>query len=281
MRRFAAVDWLLLGTLLPLCLFGLVMSVVHGVRGDFVRSCVLLNSSAPDAQSYPVVRAVQSPCPLAVGDRLVRLQGDDLSGLSDAGYVLRWSAAAQTSHSLLYTIERGGARADVRVTLVPGTVWLGSLWWAPLPFILSLAGTALFLLVRATHWHLARRFYLACMLIAVGSAPYFTPATAPRAWIAVLVLVLPLAFALMFWSACEFIPGVRLWFECSSLRLVSHLHWRAQAGPRHVCAHRSLLDRTDDLYYLRPMKSPLNILNRVAEKLTEIVAEVAVELNGF
>lgn len=32
-RRLAAIDWLLIGTLLPLCVFGVVMSVVHGVRG--------------------------------------------------------------------------------------------------------------------------------------------------------------------------------------------------------------------------------------------------------
>ncbi len=36
MRRLAAVDWLLIGTLLPICLFGVVMTVIHGVRGDFV-----------------------------------------------------------------------------------------------------------------------------------------------------------------------------------------------------------------------------------------------------
>jgi hypothetical protein len=59
-RRLAVIDWLLIGIFMPIFLFGLVMSVVHGVRGDFV--CLPFSvSSAPDAQSYPIVRQVQHP----------------------------------------------------------------------------------------------------------------------------------------------------------------------------------------------------------------------------
>ena len=76
-HRLAAVDWLLLGTLLPVCVFGFVMTVVHGLRGDFVVVPFIV-SSAPDAQSYPMVaRLLSAPSaeasPLAVGDRLLRL----------------------------------------------------------------------------------------------------------------------------------------------------------------------------------------------------------------
>jgi len=125
-RRLAAVDWLLLGTLLPLCLFGVAMSVVHGVRGDFL--CLpFVVSSAPDTQSYPIVRRILSPLnaeagSLAVGDRVLRLEGDDLRGVSTARFTLRWSAAALTARtSLLFTIERASVRSDVRVPLVPGS----------------------------------------------------------------------------------------------------------------------------------------------------------------
>ena len=52
MRRLQAADWLLIGTLLPICLFGVVMTVVHGVRGDFVRLPFGV-FAAPDGQ-YPV-----------------------------------------------------------------------------------------------------------------------------------------------------------------------------------------------------------------------------------
>jgi hypothetical protein len=81
-HRLAAVDWLLLGTLLPVCVFGFVMTVVHGVRGDFVVAPFWV-SSAPDEQSYPIVnRLLSSPSaeasPLAVGDRLLRLECGDV-----------------------------------------------------------------------------------------------------------------------------------------------------------------------------------------------------------
>src|SRR5262245_5467579 len=94
-HRLAAVDWLLLGTLLPVCVFGFVMSVVHGVRGDFVFPPFWV-ASAPDEQSYPTVfRVLSSPgaeaSPLAVGDRVLRLEGDDLGGVSYAGFFLRYS----------------------------------------------------------------------------------------------------------------------------------------------------------------------------------------------
>jgi hypothetical protein len=103
-RRLAAVDWLLLGTLLPIFLFGLVMTVVHGVRGDFVRNPLGL-VSAVDEQSYPILRQPPPSSGLVAGDRLLRLEGSDLRGLSGAGWVLRWSQAAQAgARSLLFTI---------------------------------------------------------------------------------------------------------------------------------------------------------------------------------
>jgi class 3 adenylate cyclase len=212
-HRLAAVDWLLLGTLLPLCVFGLVMTVVHGVRSDFVR-LPFAASSAPDEQSYPIVRRVlSSPSAeagsVAVGDRLLRLEGSELRGLSWAALFLRWSAASQTARSLLLTIERGGVHSDIRVPLPPGYVWPGSSWWAPLPLVLSFVGTALLLIVRAAHWHLARRTYVVMLLFAIYSTPYFASPTAPRIGIVNDLLVLPLVYGLMFWSFCEFIPGTR------------------------------------------------------------------------
>jgi Double zinc ribbon len=215
-HRLAAVDWLLLGTLLPLCVFGFVMSVVHGVRGDFVLA-PFLASSAPDEQSYPMVDQLWSSpsteaSPLAVGDRLLRLEGIDLRGVSNIGFILRWSQAAQAgARSLLLTIERGSVRSDVLAPLVPGYLMPGIPWWATLPFIVGSVGTALLLLVRAAHWHLARRCYVASLLVVFCSTPYFSVPTAPRANLIRLVLVFPLAFGLSLWSLNEFLPGLRLW----------------------------------------------------------------------
>ncbi len=52
MRRLAAIDWLLLGTSLPILLIGLIMSAVHGVRGDFVAPTFWATAAA-DEQWYP------------------------------------------------------------------------------------------------------------------------------------------------------------------------------------------------------------------------------------
>jgi class 3 adenylate cyclase len=215
-QRLAVVDWLLLGTLLPVCVFGVVMTVIHGVRGDFVVAPFWV-SSAPDAQSYPVVmRLLSAPSAeanlLLVGDRLLRLEGSDLHGVSGAGFILRWSRVAQAgARSLLLTIERGSVRSDIRVALVPGLRLPGLMWWAPLPFIVGIVGTALLLLVRGTHWHLARRHYVASVLLAFFDTPYFSTPTAPWAEFICDVLVLPLACGLFLWNVNEFLPGLRFW----------------------------------------------------------------------
>ncbi len=153
MRRLAAIDWFLLGTTLPIFLIGLVMSVIYGVRGDFVIAPILATSAAD--QHPAVERILSSPTaeanPLAVGDRLLRLEGSDLRGVSTAGFVLRWSQAAQAgARSLLLTIERGSVRSDVRVLLAPGNNFfsIDPPCWAALPFIVVSVGTALLTPVR-------------------------------------------------------------------------------------------------------------------------------------
>ena len=65
--------------------------------------------------------------------------------------------------------------------------------------------------MRAAHWHLARRYYVASLLLAFCHTPYFSVPTAPRADIISHVLVLPLAFGLLLWNLNEFLPGLRLW----------------------------------------------------------------------
>ncbi|MBP1685840.1 MAG: hypothetical protein H6Q33_1983, partial [Deltaproteobacteria bacterium] len=218
MRRLAAIDWLLLGISLPILLIGLVGSVVHGVRGDFVVPTFWVTSAA-DEQSYPVVEQIWSysgaeASPLLVGDRLLRLDGSDLRGVSHAGFMLRWAQLVQAgARSLLLTIERGSVRSDVRVSLAPGFYFPPTdlPWWAALPAMVSVAGTALLLLVRAGHWHLARRYYVASVLFAFFYTPGLTIPAAPRFEFISDLLVLPLANGLLLWNLNEFLPGLRLW----------------------------------------------------------------------
>src|SRR5262249_3051675 len=186
MRRLAAVDWLLLGTSLPVVLIALVVSVVHGVRGDFVVA-PFWAASAADRQSYPVVAQSWSSAggqasPLEVGDRLLRLDSSDLRGMSQFGLIQRWSQAAQAgARSLRLTIERDSVRSDVDVALVPGQFFPPgeAPWWACFAVGVSLGGTALLLLLRAAHWHLARRNYVAMLLLASFTTPWLMAPVSP------------------------------------------------------------------------------------------------------
>jgi class 3 adenylate cyclase len=213
--RLALVDWLLLGTLLPLAVFGVIMTVVHGVRGDFVVAPFLV-SAAADQESYPVIAQLWSSPnakggQLAVGDRLLRLEDIDLRGVSNAAFLLHWSPLAQRQAALALTVERGGMRFDVRVPRVPGYLMPSIPWWATLPFVVVSVGTAVLLLVRGAHWHLARHYYVVSLLVALCSTPYFSMSTAPRLDQIRLILVFPLALGLSLWAINEALPGLRLW----------------------------------------------------------------------
>ena len=218
MRRLAPIDWLLLGTTLPILLIALVISVVHGVRGDFVVA-PFWAASAVDRQSYPIVAQSWSyssgeASPLAVGDRLLRVDASDLRGVSHFALIQRWSQAARAgARSLLLTIERGSVRSDVRVALVPGQFYPpgNAPWWACFTAGVSLAGTALLLLLRATHWHLARRNYVATLLLASFTTPWLMAPISPWGEVISDALILPLAFGLLLWNLNEFLPGLRLW----------------------------------------------------------------------
>jgi hypothetical protein len=218
MRRLAAIDWILLGSTLPILLIGLVTSVVHGVRGDFVVA-PFWATSAVDRQSYPIVAQTWSypsgeTSPLAVGDRLLTVDASDLRGASQFALIQRWSQAARAgARSLLLTIERGGVRSDVRVALAPGQFYPpgNAPWWACFTAGVSLAGTALLLLLRATHWHLARRNYVATLLLASFTTPWLMAPISPWGEVISDALILPLAFALLLWNLNEFLPGLRLW----------------------------------------------------------------------
>jgi hypothetical protein len=75
-----------------------------------------------------------------------------------------------------------------------------------------MVGIALLLLMRAAHWHLARRGYVVCLLFAFCTTPYFRAPTAPLTDLIINhLLVLPLGFGLSFWNLNESLPGVRLW----------------------------------------------------------------------
>lgn len=200
MRRLAAADVLLLGTLLPLTLFGLAMSLIAGLRGDFVLPPFMV-SSAVDERSYPTVSRIfvaVPDLPVSVGDPVLELEGTDVRGMSLLAYMLHWSAAARTNRSsMAMVIEHGERRTAIHPVLVPGFMLPGVPWWTPLPFVASLILTAVLLLVRAPHWHLRRRVYVACLLVALADMPYFQVPTFPGAFVVTALAGLPIACGLV------------------------------------------------------------------------------------
>src|SRR5207249_2914123 len=109
------------------------------------------------------------------------------------------------------TLEHGGVRSEVRVPLVPGLGWPGVPWWAPLPVTLALLGIGPLLPVRAAHWHLTRRLYVATLLGAFVAMPYFGSPTAPRIGLIRDLFVSPFAYGFLAWILFEFVPGLQLW----------------------------------------------------------------------
>jgi hypothetical protein len=142
------------------------------------------------------------------------LDSSDLRGMSQFGLIQRWSQAARAgARSLRLTIERGSVRSDVSVALVPGQFFPpgNAPWWACFAVGVILGGTALLPLLRAAHWHLARRHYVAMLLLASFTTPWLMAPVSPWGEVISDVLVWPLAFGLLLWNLNEFLPGLRLW----------------------------------------------------------------------
>ena len=206
MRRLRVVDWLLIGTLLPIWLFAVVTSAGYGVvHGYDDLPFTATSAASPDA--YPVIRSLQrdrNSDTLAVGDRVVSINGIAMRGLTTARCLMHIGDLARHGDELQLTVERDGTQSAARLLLTPGLDW-----WLGLPFIVGLVGIALFILVRATQWHLARRFFLASLLIGIGACTSFNnPLGSPPLFIATAVLIWPLGFGVTAWNAFDFAPGV-------------------------------------------------------------------------
>src|SRR5262249_41103837 len=109
--------------------------------------------------------------------------------------------------------ERGGVRSDLGVALVPGQFFPpgNAPWWACFAAGVTIGGTGLLLLLRAAHWHLARRYYVASLLLASFTTPWLMAPVSPWGEVISDVLIWPLAFGLLLWNLNEFLPGLRLW----------------------------------------------------------------------
>src|SRR5262249_33317119 len=109
--------------------------------------------------------------------------------------------------------ERGGVRSDLGVALVPGQFFPpgNAPWWACFGGGVIVGCAGLLLLLRAPHWHLARRHYVASLLLASFTTPWLMAPVSPWGEVISDVLIWPLAFGLLLWNLNEFLPGLRLW----------------------------------------------------------------------
>jgi len=154
------VDWWLLGTLLPVYL---AIQVV-GVRSYLAHGPWWFPFSVAGAQSpadYPIVdRLNVLDSPVRVGDRLLRVGDSDLRGFSRAEARRAQAPLLRGGHPFRAELERNGERFEAMLAPAPQPYW----WWRILGGA-SLAAAGTFLLLRAPHWHLSRRFFVAQLLV--------------------------------------------------------------------------------------------------------------------
>lgn len=172
---FAAVQGLALRNYLPHAGWWFPFSVT-GAQGE---------------AGHPIVDRVNKPGgPLRVGDSVLSASGIDLRRLSRAEVYRAQTPLLAGGRAYRVEAERGGERLEVSVELVRQS------WWGKFLGSIPLVLVAVFLLIKAPHWHLSRRFFAAAILFSayapadVGQLPWVIVAT-------------PIAFALALWCALE------------------------------------------------------------------------------
>jgi class 3 adenylate cyclase len=165
MRRARTLDWLLLVTLLS----AHVTVVAVGLRNYRPHAGWWFSYSLTGAQGadgLPLVDRLNKPdCPLRVGDRLIEAGGVELRGLSRAEAYRATTPLLIGGLPYRVIAERGGERLELSVHPAPQPAWRGRFFgMAPL------IGVAVFLLLRAPHWHLSRRFLAATIALATYAA---------------------------------------------------------------------------------------------------------------
>src|SRR5262245_55189919 len=100
--------------------------------------------------------------PLLTGDRWIRVEGLDLRGASYFDIVAAMHEKATAREAIRYETERDGRPAVVMASPSPDRFWgIG------VPAALATVLAATFLLLRAPHWRLARRFFVTMLLAGI------------------------------------------------------------------------------------------------------------------
>jgi hypothetical protein len=192
MRRSRMVDWLLLASLLS-AFAALEVVALRNYLPHAGRWFPFSVTGAQGADGYPLVDRLNVPgIPVRVGDSVLSAGGIDLRGLSRAEVYRAQTPLLAGGKPYRVEIERSGEQLEVSVEPARRVGWEGR-FYGFAPILLA----AIFLLVRAPHWHLARRFLAA--ILAIASYPPADMGQLP--W--VIVTVVPMGNALMLWCALE------------------------------------------------------------------------------
>jgi len=158
-RRSRAVDYWLLATLLPAYLL-LEAAGISAWLASGGWELPFRFTGAQGARGHPLVLSLHKPNPaIQPGDRVLQLGSLDLQGLYRAEIQYRAVPLLREGRPFELGLERRGARLTTFVEPVqnPFRGW-------NLALRASFALTAIFLLLRAPHWRLARPFFAALLL---------------------------------------------------------------------------------------------------------------------
>ena len=212
LRRLGALDWLLLGTLLPLWLGCMALTVWHARAHP--PGSVAFAGHAEGADALPRVTQLHGAAgELRIGDQLVAVGGRDLRGAGRIRVFALANAARVADPSARLEILRDGQPLSIALPTTVTDIWS---WWAALVLSASLGLSGLLLLLRARGWHLARRYFVAVVLWSVVVTANFV--FAGGAW-TYLGYALRLgcwgpAAAVTVWNALEWTPSslpLRTW----------------------------------------------------------------------
>lgn len=218
MRRVRPVDAVLLVSLLGLWFACTALHVKQLAGGDLAWVSVYV-AAPPTADGYPTVRGFWPGATraahgtLAVGDRVLRVDGADLRGVGPFGFVARTYAAAAQRRDLRVPVrfESRGFERQTTIHLVRV-----AFPWRMMPLACTLVLTAALVLLRRPGARIARAFFLLAVAYGLHWTFFFGgPPLQTYAWTVVFagasLVMLPLILrAALLFPAEVAPPGGRL-----------------------------------------------------------------------
>ena len=214
MRRLRATDGALLVSLLALWIACAALHLKQVASGQLAWVGVYV-AAAPGGDGFPTVRGFWPGATraaygtLAVGDRVLNVDGADLRGVGPVGFVARTYAAAAERRDLRVPLvyESRGNFRKTTIHLVPVTFP-----WRMLPLTCALVATGALVLARRPGTRVARAFFLPAMAFGLHWTFFFGgPLPQSYAWVVVFfcasLVMLPLILRAVLIFPAEVAPA--------------------------------------------------------------------------